>query len=255
MSYSQISVMTIFLGMVACQASPPAATTNTELRVGIYQPNGQGGPVLPELFKPWTLTAGIHVTPLRPEDVRTGKLKTVEVLAVADAGSHTATLAFDAVERRAIQDFVRGGGGYVGICAGCTAAMAGSAGLGLLPIAPPPANGMKRGPFAVRLQMTRLTLSVLNDDRRFVNAVYEDGPIFDLKKQQKNAQFDPIGLFWEIIGTGNKKSPLTLTPAVITSAFGQGRAMGFCIHPERTPTLEGWLPSALRWAAKKNTLL
>ena len=224
-----------------------------ELNVGVYQPSSVAAAVLPELLKPWALSTGIRVTPLRDADLRNGKLKSLDVLAVADADSHTASLTFDTAGKKAILDFVYAGGGYVGICAGCTVALNTSSGLGLLPIAPASASGLKHGALPVKLQMTRSTMTVLHDDRKMVPATFDGGPVLDVKKQAKQTQLDVVGLFWEATSANTgKKNPLAFSPAVITSEVGKGRVVGFCIHPERAPGLEGWLPSALRWAAHKN---
>jgi len=224
-----------------------------ELNVGVYQPAGVTAAVLPELLKPWAMAAGIRVTPVRDADLHRGKLKGLDVLAVADAESHTATLTFDASGKKAILDFVHAGGGYVGICAGCTAALNTFSGLGLLPIAPTATANLKRGPLPVKLQMTRSCMTVLHDDRKMVPATFDGGPLLNVKKQTKQAQFDVVGLFWEAPTDGSgKNNPLIFSTAILTSEAGRGRVVGFCIHPERTPGLEGWLPSALRWAARKN---
>ena len=224
-----------------------------ELNVGVYQPASVAAAVLPELLKPWALSAGIRVTPLRDADLRNGKLKQLDVLAVADAESHTAALAFDAAGKKAILDFIRAGGGYVGICAGCTAALNTSSGLGLLPIGLSSTSSLKHGSIPVKIQMTRSTMTVLHDDRKMVPATFDGGPVLDVKKQSKQAQLDVVGLFWESTSANNgKKNPLAFSPAILTSEVGKGRVVGFCIHPERAPGLEGWLPSALRWAAHKN---
>ena len=223
-----------------------------ELNVGVYQPGGVAAAVLPELLKPWALAAGIRVTPLHPEDLRAYKFKNVDVVVVADADSHSAVLNLDAAERKALTDFVHGGGGYVGICAGCVLALDGSAGLGLLPLQAASIYGLKKGALPVKLQMTRLTQTILGDDRRFVDATFDGGPVLEPnKKAAKQARrFNQVGLFWEASDVSSgKKNPLAFTPAIVTSEFGSGRVIGFCIHPERTVGLEGWLPSALRWAS------
>lgn len=231
-----------------------AFTCAAELNVGVYQPAGAKAAVLPELLKPWALAAGIRVTPLTPDDLRAYKFKNADVVVFADAESHTATLNLDAAERKALTDFVHGGGGYVGICAGCVLALDSATGLGLLPLKPVSVYGLKKDAVPVKLQMTRLTQTILGDDRRLVDASFENGPVLEANKKSAklSRRFDQVGLFWEAAGvSSSKKNPLAFSPAIVTSEFGSGRVIGFCIHPERTTGLEGWLPSALRWAACK----
>ena len=238
-------------GLACCAAL--AAFGAAELNIGVYQPSGVNGAVLPELLKPWAVAAGIRVTPLRPDDLRLNRFKNVDVFVVADAESHATVLNPDALERKAITDFVHAGGGYVGICAGCTLALDGN-GLGLLPLKLASVYGLRRDAMPVKLQMTRLTQTILGDDRRFVDATFEAGPVLESnKKGSKLARrFNQVGMFWEAASAGTApKNPLAFTPAIASSEFGSGRIVVFCIHPERTPGLEGWLPSALRWAACK----
>ena len=225
-----------------------------ELNIGVYQPSGVNGAILPELLKPWALAAGIRVTPLRPDELRLGRFKNVDVFVVADAESHSAVVNPDAIERRAILEFVHAGGGYVGICSGCTLALAGSTGLGLLPLRPAVIYGLKREAMPVKLQMTRLTQTILGDDRKMVDASFEGGPVLepDKKATKLVSRFNQVGLFWEAAGAATAKhNPLAFTPAIVTTEFGSGRVIVFNIHPERTVGLEGWLPNALRWAACK----
>lgn len=229
-------------------------TCAAELNVGVYQPSGSKSVVLPELLKPWAVAAGIRVTPLTPDDLRGYKFKNADVVVFADADSHTAALSLDTTERKALTDFVHGGGGFVGICAGCILALDTPTGLGLLPLKSASVYGLKKEAVPVKLQMTRLTQTILGDDRRFVDAAFETGPVLEPNKKvaKQSRRYDQVGLFWEAPGaTSAKRNPLAFTPAVVTSEFGSGRVIGFCIHPERTTGLEGWLPSALRWAACK----
>jgi hypothetical protein len=231
-----------------------ASCRGGELNIGVYQPHGVNGAVLPELLKPWAIAAGIRVTPLRPDDLRLGKFKNVDVFVVADADSHTAVLNPDAVERKAITDFVHAGGGYVGICSGCTLALDGTTGLGLVPLKPANIYGLKKEPVPVKLQMTRLTQTVLGDDRKMVDAIFEGGPVLEPSKKaaKQSRRFNHVGLYWEAPeASTSRRNPLAFTPAIVTTEFGSGRVICFCMHPERTPGLEGWLPSALRWAAGK----
>ncbi|MCX7009347.1 MAG: hypothetical protein NTY53_19225, partial [Kiritimatiellaeota bacterium] len=199
-----ISKFFLRVGLAALATAP--LCFGAGVSVGVYQPNGVNAAVLPELLKPWAAAAGITVTILKPEDVRMGKFKNVDVLAVADADSHTATLNPDADERKAIQAFVFAGGGYIGICGGCTLALDSNAGLGLLPLQPASVYGLKRGPVPVKLQMTKLTQTILGDDRKFVDATFEDGPVLEAHKHHKlPRRFDHIGLFWEANGVGTAK--------------------------------------------------
>lgn len=241
------------LGLAALSAMPRC--WGAGVNVGVYQPAGFTVGVLPELFKPWAAAAGFNVIVLKPEDVRAGKFLNADVLVVADADSHTAAIRPDSDEKKAMQGFVAAGGGYIGICGGCSLALDSDTGLALLPLKPVSAYSLKKGPQQVKLQMTRLTQTVLGDDRKFVDATFDGGPVMELSKHKKlPRRFDQVGLFWEAAGasTSSRKNPLAFTPAVVTCDFGKGRVVGFSIHPERTAGCESWLPNALRWAAGRN---
>ncbi len=225
------------------------------VNVAVYQPAGFTTAVLPELFKPWAAAAGFNVIVLKPEDVRAGKFQNADVLLVADADSHTAAIRPDADEKKALQSFVAAGGGYIGICGGCALALDSDTGLALLPLRQVSAYSLKKGPQQVKLQMTRLTQTILGDDRKMVEATFEGGPVMEPHKHKKQPRrADIVGLFWEAAGasTSARKNPMAFTPAVITCDYGKGRVVGFSIHPERTAGCESWLPNAIRWAAVKN---
>jgi len=78
-----------------------------------------------------------------------------------------------------------------------------------------------------------------------VDAAFEGGPILEpARRRPAGRRFQQSGCIGKVPVPNGKRNPLAFTPAIVTSEFGAGRVIGFCIHPERTTGLEGWLPGA-----------
>ncbi len=100
-------------------ATLPAAVPSA-IRVAIYDHSANSAPARgpQNLTKFLTPENGFECQLVRPEDVRAGKLSEYQVLVMPGGSGSKQAEMLEPSGCEAIRDFVDGGGGYVGICAG-----------------------------------------------------------------------------------------------------------------------------------------
>jgi len=147
---------------------------------------------------------------------------------------------------------VKGGGGYVGICAGAYLACSGfSWGVGVLD-AKTVSSKWRRGEGTVQIEMTpkgkEITdISVEKHDIRYAN-----GPIIQPNHRDDIPDYEPIAFFrTELAENGSPKGAMVNSPAMARGTFGQGRVLISSPHPEQTAGMEGFAEHAVRWVAGK----
>ena len=205
------------------QADAPA-----KLRVGLYQARG----VHPVAFAAEQALlehhAGFRCTVLRPADIQAGALAEQDV-AVFMGGSGTAQgKALGDAGKQAVKDFVRDGGGYIGVCAGAYLALQGEDEFHKLRLV---AGRNLTGDF---WQRGIAGLEVRAADRPPFKLFYANGPIFTPAPTEGLAPYqglaDYVGEIFNVSkGTGPGEMPGT--PAIVASAYGEGRVLLFSPNP------------------------
>ncbi|WP_456236730.1 BPL-N domain-containing protein [Blastopirellula retiformator] len=178
------------------------------------------------------------------EDILQGALNHADVLVVGGGHSNSQAKHLGESGRAAVQDFVRAGGGYVGICAGAFLATQPKDKYPYLGLMKVKSNG-NSGSFVTPLQWSRCPL-VESDTKE--DAKYSGGPKLTL--------LDPTSVtVWASFDAATKTDPkgkafrLSGTPAVVASNYGQGRLVCFSPHCERRPTDGSVFQKAVRWVA------
>lgn len=205
------------------QADAPA-----KLRVGLYQARG----VHPVAFAAEQALlehhAGFRCTVLRPADIQAGALAEQDV-AVFMGGSGTAQgKALGDAGKQAVKDFVRDGGGYIGVCAGAYLALQGEDEFHKLRLV---AGRNLTGDF---WQRGIAGLEVRAEGRPPFKLFYANGPIFTPVPTEGLAPYqglaDYVGEIFNVSkGTGPGEMPGT--PAIVASAYGEGRVLLFSPNP------------------------
>ncbi|MDC0723354.1 BPL-N domain-containing protein [Nannocystis bainbridge] len=184
-----------------------------------------------------------------PQDIRGGSLGDEDVV-VFMGGSGTAqgrNLGDDGKQR--VKDFVAGGGGYVGVCAGAYMALQGEDQFHKLRIV---AGRNLTGDF---WQRGIAGLDVSAPGRAPFKLFFANGPIFTPVEVEGLAPYVSLAKFeGEIYNASKGTGPGEMlgTPAITASQFGKGRVLLFSPNPilgGQGVVQEELMLSGLRWVA------
>ena len=114
------AVMLTFATPLAAQT---ADVTDEQIHIAVYEGKGVGGSVS-DVLKDLATDSTIHVERIRTEQILNDELSSFNVVMFAggSGGGQAASLGADGREK--VRQFIKAGGGYVGICAGAYLASA-----------------------------------------------------------------------------------------------------------------------------------
>ena len=201
------------------------------------------------------VTARIQSLPLATVTrVQAGDWATIDLrafdLVVFSGGSGSAQAeAIGEAGRSNVREYVRNGGGYVGICAGAYLACSNFAwGLGILN-AGTVSNKWRRGQGFMDIELTEDGRRLLGDVRGTFKVRYHNGPIIRPAGRTDVPPYTPVAFFRsEMAEFGSPVGVMVDSPAQARGTFGRGRVFISSPHPENTPGLEHIIPRAVLWA-------
>ncbi len=189
---------------------------------------------------------------LSPEDVRSSSnsLSRFDVLIFPGGRAHKQADALGEEGRRAVKDFIRSGGGYMGICAGAFLASAQYEwslgfvntrtlhgdreipGIGIRSVA-------DRGPGSVQIELTPEGRSVFGDRLGPLDISFSGGPVFPGPMRDDLPQCIPLAHYsTELANYTPQRGTMIGTPAIFAATFGAGRVISISPHPETTKGAE-----------------
>jgi glutamine amidotransferase-like uncharacterized protein len=188
---------------------------------------------------------------VKAEDVRAGALKGIDVLVQPGGSGSKQAAALGSDGREAIRQFVKSGGGYVGICAGAYLATTDyDWSLGILNAKVVDRKHWARGSGFVHLRVTETGKKVLGLTDDVVNSDYNQGPLLAPDTKEEPAAYEALALFdSEIAEKGAPKGVMQGTTAIARGTFGKGRVICLSPHLERSPGLDVAIRHAVIWTA------
>jgi hypothetical protein len=243
------------LQMLAPETTPETMVDPASAkRVAVFDGEGSAGAGVPNCLAQLRVQPGVAVTRVAADDITAGALAqfTVAMFTGGSGSRQAATLGETGRER--VGEFVRGGGGYIGICAGSYLACKGfSWGLGIIN-AKTPSPKWQRGRALLKIELNDEGRSVLGNIQGETDCRYGNGPLLVPAGAPDLPPFEVLALFrTEVAEHGTPAGIMVNSPAVIRSTFGKGRVLCISPHPEQTEGLEGVVPRAVAWVtAAKN---
>ena len=154
--------------------------------------------------------------------------------------------------RNAVREFVREGGGYVGICAGAYLASNNyDVSLHILDADVIDRSHWARGRGSVPIEFTTKARSKLGMSISRHSIFYANGPIYAPSGDPELPDFQVLARYrGEVIKEGVPGGVMPDTPAIVLSDFGKGRIVCSSPHPERTKGLEEMMRRLVRTAAE-----
>ena len=193
------------------------------------------------------------VAMLDPDEIRHGGLKDFDVLIQSGgrASEQAEELGDDGRER--IREFVRGGGGYVGLNAGSYLAAADRPYyLRLLNAKVIDREHWSRGKGKVQIRFTAEGLHILGSDSRTAQVQFSNSPLLVRDAQPDLPSYDELAIYEDEIFSANDapQGVMKGASAMEAAPYGEGRV--FCSGPHPAAKDADWkafLQRAVLWAA------
>jgi len=228
-----------------------AAPTQVRLlKVGIY-----AGPGTPKSSSDAVLNVlksfpEISAVTMSGADVGTLNLGAFDVLVFPGGSGSGQSKGIGEAGLKNVREFVKNGGGYVGICAGAYLACSNFTwGLGILN-ASTVSNKWRRGQGIVEVESTGSNPEILGEVKGTFKVRYNNGPVLKPGERTDLPAYTPLVLFrTEMALNETPVGVMVNSPAQAISTYGKGRVFVSSPHPEATPGLENLIPRGVFWAA------
>lgn len=239
-----------FLAVVAFAVQCVGCAHTKTIRVGVFKDAGAAGKGVPRVTEILGKTDDIKVTHLTGKEIAAGALTNFDVVMFTGGSGSKQAASLGEEGREEVRQFVRNGGGYMGICAGAYLACSGfDWGIGVLNAKTVSSKWM-RGTGEVEIELTRkgAALTSLPAGKREVH--YANGPVIQPDDKKDIPAYEPIAFFrTELAKNGSPKGVMVDSPALVRGTYGKGRVLFSSPHPEQTSGMEELIPSAVRWVS------
>lgn len=230
----------------AKQHLPAKESQPENVRVGVYRDKGTGASVN-ALLRALRSFDDVTIHEYTAADARAGKLPEVDVVIHPGGSGGGQGRHLGEKGRATVRDFVRDGGGFIGICAGAYLASADYTwSLNILDAKVLDRNHWARGKGTVAIALTDTGRRVLDTDKPQLDIYYGQGPLLAPAGRDDIDDYEVIATYkTEIAKNGAPKGVMVGTTAIAQGTFGKGRVICFSPHPESTEGLEHFVRLAI----------
>ena len=220
------------------------------VKVAIYQGPGAPESSAQNVSKVVKLMPGATAQIINAEEVASLDLTAFDTVVFPGGSASQQAKAIGDAGRAKLKDYVKNGGGYVGICAGAYLACTNFEwSLGILNARTVSSKWM-RGSGYVDLEVAHDGRPILGDVGEVFKVRYNNGPIIKPSAQADLPSYRALSFFrTEVAKNGTPVGVMVDSPAQAVSTYGKGRVFISSPHPENTPGLEFLIPRGILWAA------
>lgn len=236
----------LLLFLLAAFGAPAQAAP---IKVALYDDQGAAGKGIPSVEAILGRTTDVKVTRLKGADIAAGGLKGYDLVMFTGGSGSAEAAGLGETGRAEVREFVRTGGGYVGICAGAYLSLSNFEwGLGLLN-ARTVSPKWRRGQGDVKIDGEAF------GDKFADRAVrYSNGPIIKPDQRKDLPEYETLLTFrTELALNDTPVGVMVNSPAMVRGGYGLGRVFISSPHPEQTAGLESLVEKAVRWSARPRT--
>ena len=232
----------------------PAPAAAKPLQVAIYEGGGSSKAGVDKVSQAVASILHSKVTLITPEEMGTADLKAFDVIVFCGGSASVQAKNIGESGLNNVREYVRGGGGYVGICAGAYLACSGfDWSLGILN-ARTVSSKWRRGTGYLDMEVLPAGKSLLGEVNGTFKVRYNNGPVIKPDLRADIPAYTPLALFrTEVAENGSPAGVMVDSPAAASGSFGQGRVFISSPHPENTPGLENLIPRGILWASGKDS--
>jgi glutamine amidotransferase-like uncharacterized protein len=220
-----------------------------KIRVAIYADDGAA--TKPKVGQCLPGKMGFDVECVSAEEIREGVLDNFDVVIHPGGSGSKQAAALGEDGRKQVRQFVKRGGGFIGICAGAYLASSHYPwSLDLLNARVVDREHWARGGGEVKLRLPPAGQTAFSLDKEIVTIRYMQGPLLAPADKKALPDYELLAAFeTEVAKNGAPQGVMKGTTAIARGQFGTGRVVCFSPHPEKTPGLGSFVRQAVRWAA------
>jgi len=234
MKMLKMIVGSVVLGVVmGCVSGGGAEGTQRPTKAALYVGKGALARTTWHWLQIVTLADGMETILVDGEQIRKGALDGVDVLIVPGGSSHAMSASLGADGRKAIVDFVRQGGGYIGACAGAYLVSETSESH---------PNMLNLMPYTSRDGHGRADLRILFNENakkyglkaRSCQVTYGEGPVFEPGEPVADTDFEVLATYDSNIAswTDQPQPKMSGHAAIVAGRCGKGKIFAVAVHPE-----------------------
>ena len=233
-----ITVVLFFAGCAATsQVKCQKNYSGKKLKTGFYIDRGSRGGGVTHLGRLMSFSPQIELTMLTGEDLQNGKLNGLDLLVMPGGSSNQQMKSMGPKGVKAVQDFVRNGGAYVGVCAGFHITLNRPERARLMPYTYFREAVGAKGDVQIDLSAEGAKLLDVAPGKRMVR--YSRGPVAKEAQWNKGTCKTYAVYTSSISPLGKAGVSFFNTPALIAGTYGKGKVIATSFHPEyKTDTYE-----------------
>ena len=251
-----MGVTALWTNAVAVRAadSPPETISDKIIHVAIYQDSGTPDLSAQVVDNALKISPSFVTKRVDAEDIRGNGLAGMDVLVQPGGSGSAQAKKLEPLGRDKIRQFVKDGGGYVGICAGSYLATSYySWSLHILNADVVDSKHWARGKGDVELKFSPMGEKLLDQDKDSVTCLYHQGPLLCPGHEDGLPAYEPIATFaTEVAKNGAPPGIMLGTTAMARGIFGKGHVVAISPHPEKTDGLDNIVRRTVEWAATGN---
>ena len=208
-------------------ASPAAAK---KVKIGLFVDNGASGNGVLHLASLIAHSPQTELVLIMASDIRSGKLKDIDVLVMPGGGSRKQCNAIGNEHLEKVREFLRNGGGYVGTCAGMFNVLA--CRMKLLPFDRHLNAGGSTAFVSVEITPEAAKILDLKPGTRVVR--YSGGPVsYKLENSKSEGKGISLGAFKSSVSRNKEQEGKFIgSPAWVYGTYGKGKVIATSFHPE-----------------------
>jgi Uncharacterized protein conserved in bacteria len=199
---------------------------------------------------------GIKANSITPKEIIDGKLSKFDVLVVPGGRATGQAKALGKEGCGAIEEYIKNGGGYIGVCAGAFLASEGynddTSNIVLVDAKAADVEHWDRGTGDVQVKITDKSHPILKGYYGTITVHYENGPVLQKAQDPNIADYSQLAAYVSDVHQ-NKDAVTGIMPnssALTASEYGNGRCVLFSFHPELSAGLQRMLVQGVLWSAK-----
>jgi len=228
----------------------PPALASKPVKVAIYDGGGSSKAGVEAVKRAMSSIVGTEVTLVSTEQMGTVNLKAFDTVIFCGGVARTQAKSIGEAGMTNVREYVRGGGGYVGICAGAYLACSGfDWSLGILN-ARTVSSRWRRGTGYLEAEVTESGKTLLGEVTGVFKVRYNNGPVIKPDYRADIPAYTPVALFrTELAENNSPVGVMVNSPVAAMGSYGQGRVFISSPHPENTPGLEHLISRAILWTS------